>query len=181
MLDHYIESLPPVLPKAPKILILGSMPGVESLRRGEYYAFPRNFFWPIMYHLLEVRRDPWMDTYRERIDILLSHDIALWDVLYRCKREGSLDHTIRDTAYNPITDLLEQNPSIKALFCNGTTSFSHLRRMVKSDISSEAGGSLSWRGDVTVYKMPSTSPVPSRKYRNLQDRLKEWSRVTEYI
>jgi len=41
-------SFPPIIGTTPKILILGSMPGLESLKQQRYYAHPRNAFWPII-------------------------------------------------------------------------------------------------------------------------------------
>jgi hypoxanthine-DNA glycosylase len=76
-----------------RALILGSMPGAASLRAAQYYAHPRNQFWPIMGEL--VGADPAL-PYEQRLDRLTSAGIALWDVFARCEREGSLDAHIRD-------------------------------------------------------------------------------------
>jgi hypothetical protein len=42
-----VSSFPWVGDKHSKLIILGSMPGVESLRKQQYYAHPRNQFWNI--------------------------------------------------------------------------------------------------------------------------------------
>ena len=89
---------PSVYPGA-KVLILGSMPGEESLRRQEYYAFPRNAFWRIMGELFGFSREL---SYRERLARLGEHGVALWDVLESCRREGSLDTRISEPVRNDI-------------------------------------------------------------------------------
>ena len=78
-----------------RILILGSMPGEASLRAQEYYAHPRNAFWPIMGQLFEF--DPGL-PYPERVRYLITARVAVWDVLATCHREGSLDAEIDDAS-----------------------------------------------------------------------------------
>ena len=75
-----------------RVLILGSMPGAESLRQQQYYAFKHNAFWRIMGELYGF---PVETPYPERLAILKAHRIALWDVLAECERPGSLDSSIR--------------------------------------------------------------------------------------
>ncbi len=71
-----LASFEPIIAPDSAVLILGSMPGAESLRRGQYYAHPRNLFWRIMGDLVGV--DP-TAPYDERLRQLLSTGIALWD------------------------------------------------------------------------------------------------------
>ena len=99
------------------ILILGSFPGVLSLERQHYYAHPRNSFWLIMAHLLEF--EPAL-VYQDRLEKLKEKKIALWDVLYRCKRAGSLDSAIEadSVVVNDFSTFFTQHQSIKALFFN---------------------------------------------------------------
>ncbi len=58
------ESFDPLIGALPRVLILGSMPGVISLNRQQYYAHPRNQFWAIMSELLGLH---WDDDYAVRI------------------------------------------------------------------------------------------------------------------
>lgn len=140
------HSFPPSVYPGAKVLILGSMPGEESLRRQEYYAFPQNAFWRIMGELFGFSRDL---PYAERLSRLGENGVALWDVLASCRREGSLDTKISDPVPNDIAGLLERNPGISHIFCNGSASFLFLKRY---------HGELFRRG-ISIVRLPSTSPA----------------------
>jgi hypoxanthine-DNA glycosylase len=82
------HSLPPIIAPSARVLILGSLPGDESLRQQQYYAHPRNQFWRI---LAEIYAAPFPETYADRVALILQKQLALWDVVQHGKREGSLD------------------------------------------------------------------------------------------
>src|SRR5690625_6041254 len=105
-------SFPPVLPETPRVLILGSMPGGMSLEKQEYYGNPRNHFWDILFELFQ--QDPLTD-YQEKIQFVKQHQIALWDTIGTCYREGSLDSNIKEAEPNDIMSLLSRFPSIKLI------------------------------------------------------------------
>ena len=86
-----VQSFEPVIGLEPKVLILGSMPGIASLTEHQYYAHPRNAFWPIMAQLLDIE---WSPVYSQRVSQLRQYPLILWDVLRACDRKGSLDSAI---------------------------------------------------------------------------------------
>ena len=93
-----IRSFAPIEVPNARILILGSMPGVESLRKGEYYAHPRNLFWRILGALRDF--NPAI-SYAERVEVLGVAKISVWDVLQSCTRQGSLDADIEKSSIVP--------------------------------------------------------------------------------
>lgn len=153
-----INSFPPILPENPKVLILGSMPGVQSLARYEYYAHPQNQFWKILFRLLEGSDPPML--FDEKIALLHKHQIALWDVLESCEREGSLDSKIKNSKANDLPALLLNNPSIKKILFNGKESH---RLFVKN-----FGDKI----QIPQFVMPSTSPAYTLAF---QLKLKSWA------
>jgi double-stranded uracil-DNA glycosylase len=76
-----VQSFPPIASQKSKVLILGSMPGQASLKVGQYYAHPRNAFWRIMGELFGAGLSL---TYEERVALLQSVGVALWDSLQAC-------------------------------------------------------------------------------------------------
>jgi len=103
------QGLPPVIGERSHTLILGSLPGDESIRTRRYYADPRNQFWTI---LSRVYRANIEDLYDERIAFLLGHDLALWDVLRSTQRDGSVDCSIRDGDPDNLELLLRAYPTV---------------------------------------------------------------------
>lgn len=162
---HTIESFPPIIDGSSRVLILGSMPGVESLKMNRYYAHDRNHFWRIIYTLFGMEPDT---DYSRRIEFLLSKKIALWDVIHSCRREGSLDSNITEDVPNDIESLLRKHPRIEYILFNGTKAFTTFRRHFKS-----AG-----IGDLTLKKLPSTSPAHAVRF---DKKLSEWSILLEYL
>jgi TDG/mug DNA glycosylase family protein len=141
------RSFPPIVNDRARVLVLGTLPGEESLRRGEYYAHPRNLFWPIVFALFD--RMPAAD-YADRLEFLAAHRIAVWDVCEIGEREASADSTIRRERPNAIDRLLEEHPAIAAVAFNGTGA----RRLYDKHFPRRAA--------LAYLALPSTSPAHAR-------------------
>ncbi|CAB3726535.1 hypothetical protein LMG3458_04450 [Achromobacter deleyi] len=147
--DH-VQGFAPVAAADARILVLGSMPGIASLKQARYYAHPRNAFWPIAGAVLGF--DPSQD-YPERLAALQRARIALWDVLQACERPGSLDAAIRpDTLVaNDFAVFLAEHPHVVRICFNGGKAAALYRRHVLPGL--DAGRSLQY------VDLPSTSPA----------------------
>ena len=127
-----------------RVLILGSMPGAESLRRQEYYAFKYNAFWRIAGELFSFSVElPYLDRLAE----LRRHGVALWDVLAACERPGSLDSDIRAARPNDIAGLVKKLPKLERILCNGGAAYGYFRRFFP---------------ELDARRLPSTSPAAAR-------------------
>lgn len=127
----------------PRLLVLGSFPGEASLAQGRYYAHPRNQFWPIVGDLLG---EPLAGLdYALRLERLIARGVALWDVLGACRRDGSLDASIRTPRANDLDALLRASPTLGAVAFNGTTA-------ARAEAAIAASG-------LATYRLPSTSPA----------------------
>lgn len=112
----YSESFPPIVGKNPRVVILGTMPGKESLRSNEYYANRRNLIWEIIYTLFGKQTQT---EYHEKIKFLKESRIALWDVCHRARRRGSLDSDITDVIPNDLGNFIRSVASIEIIAFNG--------------------------------------------------------------
>lgn len=138
-----LRGLPAVVDAGTRLMVLGSFPGVASLVAGQYYAHPRNQFWPLLSALWKV--DLVALPYPERLAQLLAHGVGVWDVYAHCRREGSLDSAIRDAQFNDLAGLMKVAPRLRAIAHNGGESARAMR------FTSSLG--------VAVLKLPSTSPA----------------------
>lgn len=94
-----LRSMPPVADDRSRVVILGSMPGRESLEKRQYYARKQNSFWRIVHALYD---DVPSDGYEDRVDFVRQRGMALWDVLCQCEREGSSDSSITNEEVNDL-------------------------------------------------------------------------------
>lgn len=114
------RGFPAVLDEKTEVLILGSLPGDESIRRQQYYGHPGNDFWRLIGRAIgENLQD--MD-YETRLETLKRNRIGLWDVFSAGKREGSEDSKIREEEVNRFSILKEAAPELKLVFFNGKKS-----------------------------------------------------------
>ena len=157
---------PPILGSKPKVLILGSMPSQKSLSKQQYYGYPQNAFWKIMAKIFEY---PEEFSYSKRTEIVIQHGIAIWDVIHSCVRPGSLDSSIqKDTVIeNNIPELIEHNPSIKKILCNGGTAYQLFQKHFNSWIKNHP--------EIKLEKLPSTSPAHASL--NFDQKLMIWSKA----
>ncbi|TNE25961.1 MAG: DNA-deoxyinosine glycosylase, partial [Alphaproteobacteria bacterium] len=135
-----------------RVLILGSMPGVKSLEAGEYYAHPRNAFWPVMAELLGIQV---FENYHEKTALLLQSRIALWDVLQHCIRPGSLDSAIKDDTIvtNDFEGFFNMHRQISHVFFNGGKAEMEFLKRVRPVLPEQMKERLSFT------RLPSTSPA----------------------
>ena len=151
-----------------RVLILGSMPGEESLRQKQYYAHPKNAFWDIMGRLFDAGRDL---PYRQRLRRLAAAKVALWDVAGACVRPGSLDSDIehRSVVPNDFQALFKRCLHIRAVFFNGKKSAELFHKFVRPN--------LQGLDRFAFFILPSTSPAMAGL--SLGEKIKKWKIVLE--
>ena len=142
-MSDLLQGLPPVIARHTRLVLLGSFPGAASLAAGQYYAHPRNQFWPLLSALLA--EDLLALPYAQRLQRLRAHGLGLWDVIAECRREGSLDSAIREARYNDLASLRRRAPQLVAVAHNGGESARAMR------ITAGFG--------LAVYRLPSSSPA----------------------
>jgi hypoxanthine-DNA glycosylase len=158
-------SFPPVVAPRTRLLILGSLPGEASLRRGEYYAHPRNQFWRLMEGVIGAPLAG--SPYPDRLAALLGAGVGLWDVVRSARRVGSLDAAIRDHTANELGALIATLPALAAVAFNGATASAIGRRRL---------GPETGFAQVTL---PSSSPthagVPFGR------KAEQWARLRAFV
>jgi hypoxanthine-DNA glycosylase len=132
---------------------------VESLRRGQYYAHPRNAFWSVIYQIFGSKPD---EDYQLRCGFILSKNIALWDVCGSGERIGAADSKLKNIMPNDIAGLLKDYPGIRRIILNGRKAESEYRKYF---------GSL----PIPAIYAPSTSPALAAL--SYEDKLAAWRKA----
>jgi len=149
------------------VLILGSMPSRKSLAEQQYYAHPRNAFWPIMGELFGA--GPTL-PYEQRLYRLRESGIALWDVAHQCVRPGSLDANMRNVEANDFSKFFAAYPRIHAVFFNGRMAESLYRKLVLPQLNDPYH-------NLPLRCLPSTSPAHAA--RSFAEKLAAWQIVKQ--
>ncbi|AQA04172.1 DNA-deoxyinosine glycosylase [Mycobacterium sp. MS1601] len=141
-----VDGLPPIVGDGPTVLLLGNAPSVLSLAHQQYYGNPRNAFWTITGELYGFSASA---PYPERAAALVSHGVAVWDVLKFCRRAGSLDSAVEPDSMvaNDFAAFYREHPTITRVFFTGGAAETNYRRLVGVD-------------DLRAFiRLPSTSPA----------------------
>lgn len=166
-----LTGFPPIAAADARVLVLGSMPSVASLAKGQYYGHLRNAFWPIMGRLFSAGPEL---PYPRRALVLREHGVAVWDVLRQCRREGSLDTSIEPDSEGPndFVTFFAKHTEISTVFFNGGKAESAFRRHVLPLISA-------WERDFRLVRLPSTSPAHAG--RSFEEKLAAWRAVADAL
>jgi len=154
----------PVVDTETRLLILGSLPGDASLRAAQYYAHPRNAFWPLIGGVLG--EDLLALRYEQRLDRLKARGVGLWDVIASAERSGSLDAAIRSPEAADLRGLIGGLPRLRAVAFNGKLAAKLGRRII---------GDVAW---VRLIDLPSSSPAHAIP---LAGKANIWSSLTDLI
>ena len=159
-----IHSFPPLSRADANVLILGSMPGRMSLQRKQYYAHPRNAFWPIVGELFGFDANL---SYRQRRGALEQSRTAVWDVLKTCTRSTSLDSDIIESSIvtNDFNRFFSRHPDICLIVFNGAKAEQVFLRNVIPELDSP-------QRDIPRVRLPSTSPAHAAM--SFDQKLRSW-------
>lgn len=175
-----LRGFPPADSPGAVALVLGSFPSVESLARGQYYGHPRNHFWIVLGACFGEDEPP---DYEGRLALLARWRLAIWDVASSCRRRGSLDAAIRAADPNDVPAFMAARPSIRGLAFNGAAALALFARAWAPELAALSLGetrawSPAWSSGrpLVVARLPSTSPVPTTRFRTAEDKVEVWSR-----
>lgn len=137
------HNIDPVYDSNSKILILGSFPSVKSREQQFFYGHKQNRFWRVMAQVLDCAVP---EDITQKRDMLLTHYVALWDVIASCEITGSSDASIRDVRPNDLSQIMSQ-ADIRAIYTNGSKAYQLYQKYIYPVNGRE------------VKLLPSTSPA----------------------
>lgn len=161
-MERIEHPFPPLYDKNSKILILGSFPSVKSREQMFFYGHPQNRFWKVIAGVFESDIPTVIE---EKKKLLISHKIALWDVIASCEITGSSDSSIKNVVVNDFSEIFK-TADIKRIFVNGKTAEKYYNKYLKEKIGREC----------TV--LPSTSPANAAW--SLERLIAAWNIIKDY-
>ncbi|WEK59484.1 MAG: DNA-deoxyinosine glycosylase [Candidatus Brevundimonas phytovorans] len=157
----------PVVDARTRVLILGSLPGDASLKAAQYYAHPRNGFWPLIGGLLG--EDLPALAYDARLDRLKARGVGLWDVIASAQRSGSLDAAIRSPEAADLRGLAASLPELRAVAFNGGLA-AKLGRRILADLPDP--------DRIALIDLPSSSPAHAI---SLSAKAESWAILSDFL
>lgn len=166
-----ISGFLPIVSRHARVLILGSIPSIESLARQEYYGHPKNAFWPIMGALFGAAPEL---CYQQRTEILMDNGIAVWDVLQACNRPGSLDSNIKLATIktNAFSDFYAKHRTIEQVFFNGAMAEMLYKKHVLPTLNQRFAY-------LQYLRLPSTSPAHASL--RLEEKIEAWKVIKVHV
>lgn len=157
-----IHNLKPIYSKYSKILILGSLPSIKSRENNFYYANKYNRFWKIMSKLFNVE----FNNNEEKINFLITNNIALWDVIKSCDINKSSDSSIKNIKTNNIENIIK-NSNIQCIFLIGRKSFEIYENTFKEIIK------------INYFYLPSSSSANASK--SIDKLVNDYKIILKYL
>ena len=158
------QAFAPVVDAGTRLLILGSLPGDASLKASQYYAHPRNGFWPLIGGVLGEALAAL--PYEQRLERLTARGVGLWDVIASAERSGSLDAAIRSPEAADLRGLVESLPNLRAVAFNGKLA-AKMGRRILGDLDS-----------VELFDLPSSSPAHAI---SLSAKAESWAILGKFL
>ena len=163
---------PPLLCEMPRILILGTLPGGESLAHRQYYYSNSNRIWKVLCYLTG---EPMPVDYTQKKALLAKYHIVLWDYYESAIRPGSDDKDIRDAKPNDIAGFLVEHPTIKVIAINGFGKYNKFGERIKRSLSGIFG-----QDGIRVLRLPETSGGNANYgWGELENLAAEWRQIFE--
>ena len=157
------HGMPPVGARDARLLILGSLPGDESILQQQYYAHPQNQFWRILCAVFDA---PFTTAYAERLALLDRQHIAVWDVVHKATRPGSLDAAITAPVANDFLAFFTAHPHIRTIAFNGQKAAGLFKSCVAdADV-------IALTVHIPKFTLPSTSPAAATL--KLDEKIEKW-------
>ena len=156
------KGLAPIIDTNTRILILGSLPSDESIRKQQYYGNPGNDFWKLISET--ISKDITTLDYESKIQKLQEHGIGLWDIFSTSEREGSLDSNIKNEEINDFSNIKDIAPNLRLICFNGKKAGEFEDTFGKHGIETKV--------------LPSSSGA-NRRYS--EKRIVEWKSIVDSI
>ncbi len=165
-----LTCMSPIIDGNSRVLILGTMPGVQSLQKQKYYANPGNHFWKIVYGVFHSLPE---QDYDNRVAFIKKQGLALWDVLKHCTREGSSDANIKDIEVNDFAELIGRYSRIGCIAFSSQKAAQLFYNFVMPDILQIV------EHRVTILSLPS--PSGQNAHISLESKITAWKKIIDYL